>query len=133
MLHQGTSLYRSVERVGNIHLGALRQQVKGKKVSVALDEWTDSQGHAIMDVVVFCEETSRVVACLQLTCKGPNLGVEHSEIAAEVTAALSRLGVDFKNVMSFVTDKGAPLKKAFDAILRTTFPKSKRCHVFRMG
>ena len=36
-------LYRSAERVGDIHLGALRKLLSGKPVWVGTDEWTASQ------------------------------------------------------------------------------------------
>ena len=78
-LPEGMSgLYRSAERVGEVHLGALRKAISGKPVWVGTDEWTDSQGHAIINVAIGCAGDVYVVATIQLDCKGPNLGVQHS-------------------------------------------------------
>ena len=86
-------MYRSAERVGEVHLGALRKAISGKPVWVGTDEWTDSQGHVIINVVIGCAGDVYVVATIQLDCKGPNLEVEHSELGSAIIVTLTKLSV----------------------------------------
>lgn len=102
-LKTGASLYRAAERVNKTHLAVIRKNVVGKKVWVATDEWTDSQGHAIINVLLGCEGFIYVIAAVQLDCKGPSLGVEHSELGTAVVDALNDIGVPLKNVLAFVS------------------------------
>ena len=76
--HHG--VYIVARRVGDIHLGAVRKIACGKKLWIGTDEWTDDQGHTIIDVLLGVHGRIAVFATVQLQCKGPNLGVEHSEL-----------------------------------------------------
>ena len=102
-IHKGTTLSRSSDRVGQVHLDAVCQKLSGQKVWVATDEWTDSQGHAIMNVLLGCNGNVYVGGSIQLDCKGPNLGVEHSELASSIVSTLTDLGVQLKDVYAFVS------------------------------
>ena len=44
-----STLYRSVDRVHKIHLAAISKEITGKRVWISTDEWTDAQGHAIVN------------------------------------------------------------------------------------
>ena len=54
-------------------------QAEHEECWVGSDEWTDEQGHAIANVLIGVGPKVYVVATLQLQCKGPNQGVEHTE------------------------------------------------------
>ena len=99
------------------HRLSLMKKIQGKRVWVATDEWTDSAGHAIVNVVLGCSGDIWVAATLQLDCNGPNLGVEHSELGRAVVGTLNNIGVDLQNVIAFVSDSAAVLKKAFDEVI----------------
>ena len=120
-----SAMYNAARRVGTIHLGAIRKIARGKKVWVGTDEWTSDQGHAIIDVLLGVHGKIFVVSTLQLQCKGPNLGVEHSELGSEVVSTLSNIGVDFKDVIAFVSDFAAVLKKAFTEVLQPICPNAR--------
>ena len=80
-LSTGSTLYRNAARVGATHLAAVRAKLKEKQVWVPLDEWTDSQGNAICNIILGTGKEAWVVATHTLLCKGPNNGVEHTEVA----------------------------------------------------
>ena len=61
-------------------------------------EWTDSIGHAVINILIGCKGKIYVVASEQLDCKGPNLGVEHSELERKIVDALELLGIQLKDV-----------------------------------
>ena len=87
-----------------MHLGALRQAISGKPVWIGTDEWTDSQGHAIINVIMGCAKDVYVVATVQLDCKGPNLGVEHQELGNAIIDTMTKLSVSPNHVFAFVSD-----------------------------
>ena len=97
----------------------------GKKVWFATDEWTDTQGHAIINVLLGCNADIFVVATLQLECKGPNLGVENSEVGAAIVDTIGKMGVQLADVIAFVTDSASVLKKAFEDHLRPLCPNAQ--------
>ena len=51
-LVKGSALHRNADRVGEVREGAVRSKLQKKLVRVSTDEWTDSQGHAIMNVII---------------------------------------------------------------------------------
>ena len=91
---------------------------------VATDEWTDSSGHAIINILLGCCGQIFVAATVQLDCKGPNLGVEHSELGTAVIDTLTSLGVSLKCVMAFVSDSASVLKKAYEEYLKPFCPNA---------
>ena len=117
-------MYRTAERVSSIHLGAIRKHVSGKKVWFGTDEWTDTQGHAIINVILGCHSEIFVVATMQFECRGPNLGVEHTEVGAALVDVISKMGVSLLDVVAFVTDSAAVLKKAYDVVLKPLCPNA---------
>ena len=72
-------VYRASRRVGLLHKGAICHKLKYQECWVGTDEWTDEQGHASANVLIGVGPKVYVVATLQLRCKGPNQGVEHTE------------------------------------------------------
>ena len=44
--------YKSARRARKVHKGAIRAKLNAKKCWVAVDEWTDKQGHAIANVLI---------------------------------------------------------------------------------
>ena len=49
---KGAALYLNVDRVCDIHVGANRKIIEGKNIWIGTDEWTDSQGHTIINILV---------------------------------------------------------------------------------
>ena len=96
-------VYKASRRAGLLHKGAIRHKIKNQKYWVGTDEWTDEQGHAIANVLIGVGPKVYVVATLQLQCKGPNQGVEHTELGAEVLNTLSDMGVKLPHVIGFVS------------------------------
>lgn len=108
------------------------------QVWVGTDEWTDTQGHAIVNILLGCsDKVFFLLKCLpfhtllaqvyvtgtvQLQCKGPSLGVEHSELAQAVLDNLTTMGVQLTNVIAFVSDSAAVLKKAHEDVLKRLMP-----------
>lgn len=118
-------MYRAAERVGTVHFGAVRKAISGKPVWVGTDEWTDSQGHAIINILMGCCSAVYVVACVQLDCKGPNLGVEHGELGSAVVDSLTKMSVSPSDVFAFVSDSASVLKKAYDEVLKPVCRSAK--------
>ena len=108
-----------------MHLGALRQAISGKPVWIGTDEWTDSQGHAIINVIMGCAKDVYVVATVQLDCKGPNLGVEHQELGNAIIDTMTKLSVSPNHVFAFVSDSASVLDKAFREVLAKICSKAK--------
>ena len=65
-----------------------------------------------------------VVATVELVCKGPNNGVEHSELGSAVVKVLTHMGVDPGDVYAFSSDRASVLRKAYDDILKPVCPKA---------
>ena len=65
-----------------------------------------------------------MVASAQLQCHGNNLGVEHRELGTSVLEALQTVGVTLSNVIAFVSDSAAILKKAFEEVLQPVCPNA---------
>ena len=118
-LGKGATHYRTSKRVGKLHIGAIRNRVKAKKVWIGTDEYTDNSGHAIIDVLLGYGRNVYVVATVELVCKGPNNGVEHSELGPAVVKVLTQMGVDRGDVYAFSSDRASVLRKAYDDILTT--------------
>ena len=93
-LGTGKTLYRNCDRVGQLHMGAVRQKLQKKKVWVNTDEWTDTQGHAIINVLLGTCGAAYVCESKSLACKGPNDGVEHKEVGRVVIDTLQKLGIE---------------------------------------
>ena len=51
-LGRGATLYRNSDRVGQLHMGAICRKLQMKKVWVSTDEWTETLGHAIINVLL---------------------------------------------------------------------------------
>ena len=62
-----------------------------------------------------------VIGCIQLECKGPNMGVEHSELE-KVIEVTWQIGVFPGN--GFISDSAAILKKAFVDVLSKVCTKA---------
>lgn len=92
---------------------------------IGTDEWTSTSGHAIINVLVGCIGTVYVIACIQLECKGANLGVEHSELATKVVETTTQMSILPQNVFGFVSDSAAVLKKAFTHVLSKVYKKAE--------
>ena len=121
----GSTLYRNVSRVGATHMAAVRAKVQGKKVWIATDEWTDSLGHAILNIIVGTVAESWVCATISLTCKGPNDGVEHTEVAKALCDTITSLGISSSDVVLFICDAASVLTAAYTHVLAPLFPTAK--------
>ena len=102
-------MFTAGKRVQETHFGAIRRRAFRKKVWVGTDEWTDIQGHAVINILLGVSGKVYVIASTQLDCKGPNLGVEHSELGGAVIDTLTVHGILLKDVYAFVS--GFPLPK----------------------
>ena len=58
---------------------------------MSFDEWTDSAGNVVVDILVGVGNQSYVVQTVTLECHGPNMGVEHTELVAALIDALGGL------------------------------------------
>lgn len=120
-----SQLYRAVERVKDVHKAAVKKKVNCKKVWIATDEYTDTAGHAIINLLVGAGADIFVVRTVQLECRGKSMGVEHSELGQEVVDTLSQMGIELKNVIAFVSDAASVLRKAFDEYLKPLCKNAK--------
>lgn len=122
---KGKSLYRNVDRVAACHLGAIKKIIGHKNIWVGSDEWTDSQGHAIINVLMGSGPRAFVVATISLECKGKNDGVEHKELAEKVQDTVTALGVRSQDVIAFVSDSASVLKAAFNHELQPLYSRAR--------
>ena len=125
-LKSSSTQSRHVAPVQRIHIAAIRHLVQGCKMWVGTDEWTDSQGHGILGIIVGTKGQSWVVATKTLVCNGPNRGVEHTEVAKEVNSALSMMGIQSEDVFAFVSDSASTLGAAYEHVLKPLYPFAKR-------
>ena len=115
----GSTIYRNCARVGEVHFTALRQEFVKQKVWVSTDEWTDTQGHAIMNVIIGRGKAAYVCESKTLDYKGSNDGVEHKEV---VTDCLQKMGIESNNVLLFICDAAAVLTAAHKHVLKPLYP-----------
>ena len=80
---------------------------------MSFDEYTDSLGQAVLNIVVTVGPQCFMVDTVYLQCKGPNDGVEHKEVASKVNASLSDAGITPKQVKVFVCDEGSVMVAAY--------------------
>lgn len=133
-----SAAYRNVNRISEVHLASIRNKLQGKKVClsvigmeftifsfqvwVATDEWTSDLGYAIVNVIIGTGGKSFVTGTLQIECRGENMGVEHSAVAAGILDNLRMMNISLSDVMTFVSDSAAVLKKAFNDVLSRVCP-----------
>ena len=108
-LGTGATIYRNCARVGEVYFIALRQEFVKQKVWVSTDEWMDTQGHAIMNVIIGRGKAAYVCESKTLDSKGPTDGVEHKEVAKVVTDCLQKMGIESNDVLLFICDAAAVL------------------------
>eukprot|EP00992_Anisonema_acinus_P007024 TRINITY_DN2633_c0_g1_i1.p1 TRINITY_DN2633_c0_g1~~TRINITY_DN2633_c0_g1_i1.p1 ORF type:complete len:193 (+),score=17.75 TRINITY_DN2633_c0_g1_i1:73-651(+) len=151
----------NVHRVYMKHIAAIRHALKDKQVDalsnvsmcivpqvfIMTDEFTDSTGHAIVNVILgsaawvyLSVPKGRTYLCntISMICQGTggrhnvslddspqNNGVESTEVAKVVNDTVSDLGIktntgciaSIPNVLAFVTDSASVLKAAFENVL----------------
>ena len=113
------SLY--VPRQFQVHLSALKQAVQGCKVSIITDETTDVRDHSILNVVAGVRGKYFLIdVCTMEACN-------HSTLSASVIKAVTSVGIEFQDIIAFVTDSAAYCKKAAREVLQPIFSNS--CHV----
>ena len=123
-----------VPRVTNRHLAAVRDKVadkeadeakrERKKLVISFDEWTDSRGCAMFHVLCHTEGKTYMLDAVRLECKGPNDGVEHTEVAEVVSGVLIDAGLSQKQVTAFVFDEGSVMVAAYEHVLQRMYPKA---------
>ena len=106
-------------------MAALRAKLRNKTVWVTLDEWTDSQGNAICNIIVGSGKQHWVVATHTLQCHGPNNGVEHTEVGKSVVDTLTSLGIASSNVILFICDAASVLNAAYTYVLAPLYPAAR--------
>ena len=89
---------------------------------MSFDEYTDSLGQAVLNIVVSTGPKIFLIDTIYLQCQGPNDGVEHKEVASKVNESLSEAGIVPKHVQFFVCDEGSVMVAAFNNRLQEVFP-----------
>ena len=97
---------------------------------VSFDEWTDSVGNTVVDILVGVGNQSYVVQTVTLECLGPNMGVEHTEFVAALIDTLGRLGLATSDIGFYIFDGASVVGAAVRAAL-PFFPNAK--HVVCVG
>ena len=105
------------------HLAAIRRRLHRPRLKyvphawLSFDERTDDFGNAIVDVILGVGRECFVIETATLECKGPNLGVEHSELVSVLVDTLGRLGISPQDIGFFITDGASVVKAAITAAL----------------
>ena len=68
------------------------------------DEWTDERGVAVLRVVAQCRKLKFCIDVKFLEGKGPNNGVEHTEVASAMIAALATVSIHPDQVRFCISD-----------------------------
>ena len=115
-------------RITVSHFESIRSILqKAKFLAVSFDEWTDSRGAAILHIIVHDCGASIMVDAVDLQCKGPNDGVEHTEVASAVNNSLAKVGAAPEQVYFFIFDEGSVMTSAFNELSR--FYKKAKKHI----
>ena len=121
-LPKKSGAYQACSRVREAHLACIRKKLENKKVFVSTDEWTSDQGFAILNILIASEGKVYVTGSVNLSCDGEQMGVEHRAVGQAVLENLRMMNISFGNVMAFVSDSAAVLKKAYEAVLQGACP-----------
>ena len=118
---------RSKLGIGNNHGFSSSKKIHGPgpgRFFVSFDEWTDSSGACNVHVLVGKGPHLFMVDSAILECKGPNDGLENTELTNAIHDALTKVGLCSDDVHFFVTDNGGPVPPAVRA-LQKRFPKAR--------
>ena len=86
-------------------------------IFITFDEWTDSGGRCIINMLAQRNGKSYVVASRELECKGPNNGLENNELSQVVHDALIELGLTSAAHIVFETDGDGVVGCAVNSLL----------------
>ncbi|XP_041480924.1 uncharacterized protein LOC121428390 [Lytechinus variegatus] len=120
-----------IPRQFKIHLAALKEVVKGAKVSVIADETTDIRDHSILNVIVGVRGKYYLIdVCTMEACN-------HATLSQAVVKALTNMDIKFDDVIAIVTDSAAYCKKAAREVLTPLLPNSRHvpclAHIINLG
>lgn len=107
---------RYLPQVFEEHLAAVKEQLKGKSVSIIVDETTDDRDKSVLNVLagnldkLFLIDVVFMKECNQQT------------LAQAVLKSLTNVGIEYNDVCCFVTDNAAYCKAAFSNILKHVLP-----------
>ena len=100
------------------HHKIIAQKLKGEPVAPMFDEWTDERGVAVLGVVARSKKLKFCIDVQFLEVKGPNNGVEHTEVASALIAALATVSIHQDQVRFCILDEGSVMVAAGDHILK---------------
>ena len=98
------------------HFAVVKEKLEGKPVLVIIDETTDERDKSVMNVLVgqldklYLIDVVFMDACNQQT------------VAQATLRSLASAGIDYNNVVCFVTDNAAYCKAAYNNILKNVLP-----------
>ena len=104
-------------RVYNTHFEAVKAAAAGKKVSVIADETTDHRDKIVLNVIVsYLDKLYLIDTVFMDQCNGRTL-------SQHVLKSLTSVGIEYDDVVAFVTDNAAYCKTAFE-ILKNLLPNA---------
>ena len=105
----------------NEQIHAIKQCIslpEGKRlVYISFDEWASSQGHCVINILIGRGKNKFVVESKALECKGPNDGVENTEVMQVVHDTLVSFVLSSDDVHFFVTDGDGVVAAAVNKLL----------------
>lgn len=116
------SLY--VPRLFDKHMEHVRVLIQGKFVSLIVDETTDCRDKSILNIIAKCENKVYLVDCVTMQ------ECNHKTLSQSVIKAVSNMGIDFENILAFVTDSAAYCVKAYKDVISNVFPNSRHVRCF---
>ena len=111
-------------RLQDGHHRIIAQKLRGEPVVLMFDEWTDERGVAVLGVVAQCRKLKFCIDVKFLEGKGPNNGVEHTEVASAMIAALATVSIHPDQVQFCIMDEGSVMVAAGDHILKKVWKNS---------
>lgn len=107
-----------IPRLFEQHVNNLKEMLKGKTLSIVVDETTDIRDKSILNVIALLE--GKPVLLNSVSMEKCN----HSTVSQAVIKTITDYGIEFGNVAAIVTDSAAYCKKAFNDVLSSLLPNA---------
>lgn len=102
----------------------MKELLRDTELALMFDEWTDDSGIATLAVVACTAKARIAIDVVFLEGQGKNSGVDHIEVAQQLTNTTSRLGLDTNRIKFVMCDEGSVMVAAYKA-LRVSWPKAQ--------
>jgi hypothetical protein len=102
------------------HLDHLKKTLRDKKVSIIADETTDCRDKSILNVIAGLNGRYYLIDVVSMEA------CNHATLSQTVINSLNCVGINYTDVIAFVTDSAAYCLKAYNDILQHLLPNAKQ-------